>query len=267
MSIVIDGTVPGYHLRSRHQTLSSILQIGSVMLCVGLILFLGAHPAAGGVSPDEELVNQLKNRLNLGVAEEEGALLRFIQLGNLDILIEGRQALLGVPAPLLIERLWIYIEDVELNRRGRIIGAHRGEAYLQIRTEDLSTFLLNANETLDPKVRDAKVTFEGNSIILQGSYPLIRVPVSFWLRGHFALNGTTKVDFKGERLRVGFLPISLLLGRLERDMNPILDFSDFFFPIMLAPIEMNEEVLILRTPGIEEMIDLDEPEHEHEEQE
>ncbi|HEX9247536.1 MAG TPA: hypothetical protein VGA35_15355, partial [bacterium] len=95
-------------------------------------------------------------------------------------------------------------------------------------------------------IQDVQLTRDGDSVIASGTVLYNGVPTHARIRGVFQVYGEPEIYFHIEALFVNSLPVPyVVVDRLERSMNPVVDFRSWPVPFKIRSFRSTPEGFVL----------------------
>lgn len=146
-----------------------------------------------------------------------------------------------------IDEIWIRLVGAELDpqalRRGelKVLGVRDSAIYGTIRLQNVQDFLNRQGA-----VRDVTLTPDGDGITAVATVLYNGIPTRVRMQGVFQVYGEPEVFFHIQALFVNSIPVPyVLVDRLERDMNPVVDFRTWPVHFRIRSFRQTPEGFVL----------------------
>jgi hypothetical protein len=164
--------------------------------------------------------------------------------GYARVSVYAQQAAVG---GMRVDEMWIRLVGVsfapaELNRGVlRVLGVRDSGVYGKLNLQNVEAFLARQGT-----IQDVQLTRDGDSVIASGTVLYNGVPTHARIRGVFQVYGEPEIYFHIEALFVNSLPVPyVVVDRLERSMNPVVDFRSWPVPFKIRSFRSTPEGFVL----------------------
>jgi len=146
-----------------------------------------------------------------------------------------------------IDELWIKLVgvsfDPELLRQGtlKVLDIRDQAIYGKLSLASVEEYLNHQSD-----VRDVRLSFNGESIVGSATVVYNGVPTRVRMQGIFQVYGDPEVFFHIQALLVNSLPVPyIIVDRLERQLNPIVDFRTWPVQFKIRSFRQSPEGFVL----------------------
>ena len=164
--------------------------------------------------------------------------------GYARISVYARRANLG---GMLVDEVWFRLVgvtlDVQALRQGtlRITDYRETAMHARFTLRNLEEYFIAGNA-----FKDLRLWSDGEFLFGEGTVPFQGLPVKVWLKGFFAVGGTTDVYFYIDNLRVNGLPVlTSIIRRIEAEINPVLTQKTWPATFKIRSLKMTKEIFIV----------------------
>ncbi len=173
----------------------------------------------------------------------EGASVRTSRADRVEI-VGLRVAREGAP---VIDRFEAVLEDVAFDRgKKEVSSVGSARATVRVVRADLEAYL-----GTQPNISNAQLTLsEPDQVVVRvrGELGNIEVPVNLEIRGRFVTDaGRVNLDISG--VRAGPISMNGAAGRIEQEINPVLDLTDDDIALSITSVRVEGGVLVLEAAG------------------
>jgi len=176
-----------------------------------------------------------------------------IRLDVVPDLYEGGYARISVYAQqatvggMRVDEMWLRLVGVSFDpdelRQGtlKVLQIRDSGLYGKLTLANIETFL-KAQGT----IQDARLARDGDSVIATGTLMYNGAPVQVRFKGVFQVYGDPEIYFHIQTLMVNGWPLPyVVVDRLERQMNPIVDFRSWPVPFRIRSFRSTPEGFVL----------------------
>jgi hypothetical protein len=157
---------------------------------------------------------------------------------------------------LNVETAYIDIKNISFDAfalfalgRLRVLSQREIAAHINVAEDDLNAYLKDKAEKI--KVRKPYVRFEGEKLLLGGTFKYGIFVIKFGATGVFKIVEDTKIHFDIKRLEVNQMRMpSNFVRKVILKINPIMDLEKFPFKLVMKTIAVSGKYLIFSSKQV-----------------
>ena len=164
--------------------------------------------------------------------------------GYARVSVYARQAALG---GMRVDEMWLRLVGVSFDpdelRQGtlKILQIRDSGLYGKLNLANVEAFL-RAQGT----IQDVRLARDGDSVVATGTLAVNGAPAQVWLKGLFQVYGDPEIYFHIQALAVNGFPVPyVVVDRLERQLNPVVDFRSWPVPFRIRSFRSTPEGFVL----------------------
>lgn len=153
----------------------------------------------------------------------------------------------GAVGGMRIDEMWIRLVGASFDpgelRQGtlKVLGVRDSALFGRLNLKNIEAFLKQQGT-----VKDLRLARDEDMVIATGTLTFNGVPAQVRLKGLFQVYGEPQIFFHIQALAVNGLPVPFAMAeRLERQMNPIVDFRSWPVPFKIRSFRTTPEGFVL----------------------